>query len=117
MGDAVVNQLLTKIDGMNALNNILLIGMTNRIDMLDETLLRSGRMDCHIRIGLPDLDGRYDILKIHTRSLKRHKKLDASVNIRHWAEATVNFSGMSPSCLSHWMFVAKYFAVEPNTRC
>ena len=88
-----MNQLLTKIDGVNTLNNILLIGMTNRIDLLDEALLRSGRMDVHIRIGLPDVEGRLTILKIHTKKLRKHKKLDEDVNLRAWAEATVNFSG------------------------
>eukprot|EP00912_Choanoflagellata_sp_UC4_P002500 UC4_evm1s1583 len=52
--DTVVNQLLTKIDGVDALNNILIIGMTNRKDMLDEAILRSGRLELHIQIGLPD---------------------------------------------------------------
>jgi hypothetical protein len=50
--DSVVNQLLSKIDGVNSLNNILLIGMTNRIDMLDEALLRPGRLELKIQIGV-----------------------------------------------------------------
>lgn len=54
VGDSVVNQLLSKIDGVNSLNNILLIGMTNRLDMIDPALLRPGRFEVHIEIGLPD---------------------------------------------------------------
>ena len=54
VGDSVVNQLLSKIDGVNSLNNILLIGMTNRLDMIDSALLRPGRFEVHIEIGLPD---------------------------------------------------------------
>lgn len=54
------------IDGVDSLNNILVIGMTNRKDLLDEALLRPGRLEVHIEIGLPDEEGRADILKIHT---------------------------------------------------
>ena len=58
VSDTVVNQLLSKIDGVNALNNILLIGMTNRKDMIDEAVLRPGRLELHIEISLPDERGR-----------------------------------------------------------
>lgn len=64
--DAVVNQLLSKIDGVEALNNIILIGMTNRKDLIDEAVLRPGRFEVHIEVGLPDEAGRQQILRIHT---------------------------------------------------
>jgi len=70
--DTVVNQLLTKIDGVDALNNILLIGMTNRRDMLDDALLRPGRLEVQVEIGLPDERGRMQILQIHTVLNHRH---------------------------------------------
>lgn len=70
VADTVVNQLLTKIDGVDALNNILLIGMTNRKDMLDEALIRAGRLEVHIEVGLPDEKGRLQILKIHTSKVR-----------------------------------------------
>jgi len=51
--DDVVNQLLTNLDGVEALNNIVVIGMTNRKDLIDEAILRPGRLEVHIEIGLP----------------------------------------------------------------
>jgi vesicle-fusing ATPase len=54
VNDQVVNQLLSNIDGVDALNNILLIGMTNRKDLLDEAILRPGRFEIHIEVKLPD---------------------------------------------------------------
>ena len=80
--DTIVNQLLTKIDGVDALNNILLIGMTNRRDMLDEAMLRPGRLEVQIEIGLPDEGGRGQILKIHTSKVRA---LGGGV-VRGWGE-------------------------------
>uniref|UniRef100_A0A7S0RIV4 Vesicle-fusing ATPase n=1 Tax=Chlamydomonas leiostraca TaxID=1034604 RepID=A0A7S0RIV4_9CHLO len=91
--DTVVNQLLTKIDGVDALNNILLIGMTNRRDMLDEALLRPGRLEVQIEIGLPDEAGRFQILKIHTSKMSENSFISRDVDLQHLAEVTKNFSG------------------------
>ena len=56
--DNLVNQFLSKIDGVEALNNILVIGMTNRKDLIDEAVLRPGRLEIHKEIGLPSEEGR-----------------------------------------------------------
>ncbi|KFK28754.1 hypothetical protein AALP_AA7G042300 [Arabis alpina] len=91
--DSIVNQLLTKIDGVEALNNVLLIGMTNRKDMLDEALLRPGRLEVHIEIGLPDEAGRFEILQIHTKMMKENSFLAPDVNLQELATRTKNYSG------------------------
>jgi len=70
VNDSVVNQLLSMIDGVDSLNNILVLGMTNRKDMIDEAILRPGRFEVHIEISLPDEKGRQDIFKIHTSSMR-----------------------------------------------
>lgn len=91
--DSVVNQLLSKIDGVNSLNNILLIGMTNRRDMIDDALLRPGRLEIHVEIGLPNMEGRVQILKIHTQTMRQNKRLAPDVDLEYWAERTKNFTG------------------------
>ena len=95
VSDSVVNQLLSKIDGVDSLNNILLIGMTNRKDMIDDALLRPGRLEVHVEIGLPDTKGRIQILNIHTRNMKQAKRItpEAIKRIPELAEKAKNFSG------------------------
>lgn len=95
VSDSVVNQLLSKIDGVDSLNNILLIGMTNRKDMIDDALLRPGRLEVHVEIGLPDTKGRLQILNIHTRSMKEAKRItpEAVKRLPELAEKAKNFSG------------------------
>ncbi|XP_062103634.1 vesicle-fusing ATPase-like [Humulus lupulus] len=78
---SIVNQLLTKIDGVEALNNVLLIGMTNRKDLLDEALLRPGRLEVQVEISLPDENGRLQILQIHTNKMKENSFLAPDVNL------------------------------------
>ena len=67
--DSVVNQLLAKMDGVKEANNILVVGLTNRPELLDPALLRPGRLEVQVRVELPDLEGRRDILRIHTRMM------------------------------------------------
>lgn len=93
VGDSIVNQLLSKIDGVNQLNNILIICMTNRKDMIDTALLRSGRIEVCIEIPLPSFQGRKEIFEIHTRKLTETKKLDSDVDFDELSRSTVNYSG------------------------
>ncbi|KAM7137522.1 vesicle-fusing ATPase isoform 3-T3 [Macrochelys suwanniensis] len=91
--DTVVNQLLSKIDGVEQLNNILVIGMTNRPDLIDEALLRPGRLEVKMEIGLPDEKGRVQILHIHTARMREHQLLSEDVDIKELSVETKNFSG------------------------
>ena len=93
VGDTVVNQLLSKMDGVNSLNNILVIGMTNRKDLIDPALLRPGRLEVHIEISLPDEKGRLQILNIHTKTMKENNRLGKDVDLPYLARETKNFSG------------------------
>lgn len=99
VNDTVVNQLLSKIDGVNQLNNILIIGMTNRLDMIDDALTRPGRLEVKIEIGLPKEQGRTQILNIHTQKMKANGKLSKDVDISELAKLTKNFSGAELSGL------------------
>ncbi|KAH8099143.1 hypothetical protein JL720_2123 [Aureococcus anophagefferens] len=95
VSDSIVNQLLSKIDGVDSLNNILVIGMTNRKDMIDEAILRPGRLELHVEIGLPDEAGRLQILDIKTATMKKAGRLapDAVDALPALAARTKNFSG------------------------
>lgn len=91
-GDKIVNQFLTMIDGPESLNNILLICMTNRKDLIDDAILRPGRLEVQIEIGLPDEKGRKDILAIHTSKM-REKGYMSDINLDEIAHKSKNFTG------------------------
>ena len=84
-----LNQLLVEMDGFDTEEAIIVLAATNRPEMLDKALLRPGRFDRQITIGLPDLNGREAILNIHSKD----KKIDESVNLRSIAEDTAGFTG------------------------
>ncbi|KAL3315076.1 hypothetical protein Ciccas_006289, partial [Cichlidogyrus casuarinus] len=113
--DTVVNQLLTKMDGVDQLNNILVIGMTNRRDMIDEALLRPGRFEMQMEISLPDEDGRLQILEIHTGKMHKAGKLGTDVDLRELAHRTKNFSGAEIEGLCRAAaFTAMYQLIKPG---
>jgi cell division protease FtsH len=87
--EATLNQLLVEMDGFNTTAGVIVIGATNRVDVLDPALLRPGRFDRQIHIGLPDVGGRAAILKVHARNLK----LAEGIDLTFIAKGTPGFSG------------------------
>ena len=87
--DQTLNQILTEMDGFNENAGIIIIGATNRPDILDKALLRPGRFDRRITIDLPDLQGRQDILKVHLKKVKH----DKSIDIKKISKITAGMSG------------------------
>src|ERR671914_2018611 len=92
----VVSQLLSLMDGLEARGKVIVIGATNRPDALDPALRRPGRFDREIEIGIPDQEGRYDILQIHTRGMP----LTEDVNLESFAKITHGFVGADLEALS-----------------
>jgi cell division protease FtsH len=87
--EQTLNQLLGELDGFDPQENIIVLAATNRPDVLDPALLRPGRFDRQITVGLPDRNGRRDILKIHVRPLK----VAPTVNLETVAGQTIGMSG------------------------
>lgn len=87
--DQTLNQLLVEMDGFDSRQGVILIGATNRPEILDSALLRSGRFDRQIYINLPDVKGRMEILQVHARKIK----LDPSVQLLSIAKKTPGCSG------------------------
>ncbi len=89
VSERVVNQMLTELDGLEELEDVMVVGATNRPDMIDPALLRSGRFDRLVMLGAPDRDGREEILDIHTRDMP----LDEDVVLEEIAEITEGYVG------------------------
>jgi len=87
--EQTLNQLLVEMDGFDTNEGVILMAATNRPDVLDKALLRPGRFDRRVIIGLPDIKGRFDILKVHARKIK----LDPSVDLMSVARSTPGSSG------------------------
>ncbi|MGU9324583.1 ATP-dependent zinc metalloprotease FtsH [Clostridium perfringens] len=87
--EQTLNQLLVEMDGFGVNEGIIMIAATNRPDILDPALLRSGRFDRRILVGAPDVKGREEVLKVHTRN----KHLSEDVDLKVLAKMTPGFSG------------------------
>ncbi len=87
--EQTLNQLLVEMDGFDTTEGIIIIAATNRPDVLDKALLRPGRFDRQVYIPLPDIKGRFEILKVHAKKIK----LDASVDLMTLARSTPGCSG------------------------
>ena len=87
--EQTLNQMLVEMDGMTDNNGIVIIAATNRPDVLDPALLRSGRFDRRVTVNLPDIKGRQEILQVHARN----KKLASDVSLENLAKRTPGFSG------------------------
>lgn len=87
--EQTLNQLLVEMDGFNGNEGVIVVAATNRADILDKALLRPGRFDRQVYVGLPDVKGREEILKVHTRK----KPLAPDVDLKIIARTTPGFTG------------------------
>lgn len=107
--EQTLNQLLVEMDGFEGNEGIIVIAASNRPDVLDNALLRPGRFDRQIHVGLPDIRGREQILKVHVRKVP----LDEKVNLSVLARGTPGFSGAD---LANLVNEAALFAARGNRR-
>ncbi len=93
--ERIISQMLTEMDGLETLHNVVVIAATNRPDLIDEAILRPGRFDRVTFIPLPDIDARKEIIHIHTRDMP----LEKDVNIDELASRTDGFTGADAAAL------------------
>lgn len=107
--EQTLNQMLVEMDGFEANSGVIVIAATNRADVLDKALLRPGRFDRQVMVGLPDIRGREQILKVHMRKVP----IDADVKADIIARGTPGFSGAD---LANLVNEAALFAARRNKR-
>lgn len=110
-----LNQLLTNMDGFSKREGIIVMGATNRLDILDSALTRPGRFDRKITIGLPDKDGRKEILTVHLKD----KKIDTDIDYSLLYDLTVGFSGAELANLVNEAAIlsVRYKHTSINNKC
>jgi transitional endoplasmic reticulum ATPase len=106
----IVAQLLSLMDGLNSRGKVVVIGATNRPNAIDEALRRPGRFDREIEIGIPDRDGRFEILQIHTRGMP----LNDDVDLDWLADKTHGYAGADLSALTKEAAMAALRRVLPD---
>ncbi|MDE6429345.1 MAG: ATP-dependent zinc metalloprotease FtsH [Malacoplasma sp.] len=109
LADQTLNQLLAEMDGFSTKTGVIVMAATNRLDVLDDALLRPGRFDRHIPVNLPDIKERVAILKIHSRN----KNLSGTVDLEDIARRTPGFSGAQ---LENVLNEATLLAVRKNKK-
>ena len=107
--EQTLNQLLTEMDGFGPHEGIIVIAATNRPDVLDPALLRPGRFDRQVTVGLPDKNARQEILKVHAKN----KILDKNITLEYLAKRTPGFSGAD---LENLLNEAALLAVRRNKK-
>ena len=113
VAERVLSQFLSEMDGLEELNGVFVMGATNRVDLIDPAMLRPGRFDDIIELGLPDDDAKLKILKVHLRN----KSLAENVNIDVIAERCFNASGAELAAVcNRAALVALRRTIELNSR-
>ena len=107
--EQTLNQLLVEMDGFNTNEGVIIIAATNRADILDNALLRPGRFDRQVYVGLPDIKGREEILKVHARG----KSIGEDVELSSIAKGTIGFTGAD---LENLLNEAALLAARENKR-
>lgn len=107
--EQTLNQMLVEMDGFSVNEGIIVMAATNRVDILDPAILRPGRFDRKINVGKPDVKGREDILKIHTKN----KPLGENVDLPEIARTTAGFSGAD---LENLMNESAIYAAKDNRK-
>jgi len=113
VSERVVNQLLTELDGLEEMGNVMVIGATNRPDMIDPALIRSGRFDRLVMVGEPGSEGREQILKIHTQDTP----LAPDVSLRELAELTDGYVGSDLESISREAAIEARPTTRNTSRC
>jgi transitional endoplasmic reticulum ATPase len=113
--ERVISQMLTEMDGLEDLKNVVVIGATNRPDIIDEALLRPGRFDRILEVPVPDKEARREILKIHTKK----KPLDSTVDIDKLTELTDGYTGADIAAMVNAAAISaikKYIAANDDVK-